>query len=160
MNRRARNATRQRGITTVEVAVVGAVAMITMFAVLEIGRALFVWNFLEEATRRGARAAAVCQVGDGNIGAIAAYTRGGGASALINGLTPANFSVEYLDQGGNIVGDTTANYGDIEFVRVSLTNFQHQVLIPYATQILTAPTFATTLPRESLGVSRDGITAC
>ena len=55
---------RQRGTTTVEFAIVGTVLMVVVFAVIEFGRALFVINMLTEATRRGARMAAVCPVSD------------------------------------------------------------------------------------------------
>lgn len=150
---------KQQGITTVEFAIVGMVLMITLFGALEIGRLLFVYSFLEEATRRGARAATVCQVGDTSVADIAAFDSGSGSS-IVNGLSSANFNVEYLDLNGAVIGDTGANYANIEFVRVSLVNFQHQVNIPLLNQVLDAPAFATTLPRESLGVSREGISAC
>ena len=55
---------RQRGITTVEFAIVGALLMMMLFGVIEFGRALFVANALVEGTRRGARIAAVCPIDD------------------------------------------------------------------------------------------------
>ena len=46
---------RQSGLTTVEFAIIGSLAFILVFGVIEIARALFVLNALTEATRRGAR---------------------------------------------------------------------------------------------------------
>jgi Flp pilus assembly protein TadG len=55
---------RQRGLVALEVALIGMIAMVTLFAVFEVARVFFVFNTLEEATRRGARLAAVCPVND------------------------------------------------------------------------------------------------
>ena len=45
-------------------------------------------------------------------------------------------------------------------VRVSIQNYQHDLIIPFFARSISMPTFATTIPRESLGVSREGFTAC
>ena len=57
----------QQGTTTVEFAILASVLFVLIFGVIEIGRAFFVWNSLAEATRRGARIAAVCPVNHGSI---------------------------------------------------------------------------------------------
>jgi len=153
---------RQRGITTVEFAIIGLLVMIVLFAVLETGRLLFVFNALEEATRRGARVAAVCQVNDSAIAEITVFNpSGGGAdSGLLSGLTTGNVDVEYLDQGGNALGDPMGSYGLIRFVRVSITGFMYQLIIPLFMQNFATPNFATTIPRESLGVWPGGFSPC
>jgi TadE-like protein len=153
---------RQRGITTVETAVVGLLAMITLFGVIEVARAFFVLNSLEEATRRGARVAAVCQVNDPAISEIAILNpSGGGASSnIVAGLTTGNIAVEYLDQAGNVLGDPIGSYGLIWFVRVRIVNFTHVLLIPLFVTNFTMPSFATTLPAESLGVWPGGYSPC
>jgi hypothetical protein len=152
----------QKGITSVELAVVGMVTMILIFAVFEFGRAFFVLNALDEATRRGARVAAVCPVNDPAIREITIFSgSGGGAnSPLLQGLSAANVAVEYLDDVGGGIGDPMGNYTDIAYVRVRIVNFQHNLLIPLFATTFSTPDFATTLPRESLGVSREGTTAC
>ena len=61
---------RQHGTTTVEVAIIGVVVMVVLFGVIEIARVFFVFNALNEATRRGARVAAVCQLNDPAIAEI------------------------------------------------------------------------------------------
>jgi hypothetical protein len=153
------NGWRQRGTTTVVFAFIGATALIVLFAAIEVGRALFVVNALNESTRRGARMAAVCPLNDPAIAEVALFNTpgGGSASPVIGGLTAANVLVEYL--GAN--GDPTGTFNNIRFVRVRIVDFQHQMLIPFASYIFTAPPSATTLPRESLGIPRDGtVQAC
>lgn len=153
---------RQRGITTVEFAIIGGIAMVALFAVFEIGRVFFVFNALEEASRRGARMAAVCQLNDAAIAEVAVFnpSGGGSASSLIPGLTTANIEVRYLDGGGAVIADPVGNYDQITYVRVRIAGFQHQLLIPLFVRTFTMPNFSTVLPRESLGVSPDGVTPC
>lgn len=153
---------RQRGVTTVEVAIVGLLAMIVLFAVFEIARVFFVMNALEEATRRGARVAAVCPLNDPAIQQIAIFNDSGnaGSSPLVGNLTTGNVTLEYLDDIGNVISDPAGNYLDIGYVRVSIVNYQHQFIVPLFTRTFSLPGFATTIPRESLGVSQEGITTC
>ncbi len=151
---------RARGTTTVEFAVVGTVFFIVLFAVIEMGRLLFVWNALDEATRRGARVAAICPINHSAIRRVAAFdSPGGTAITVAPGLTAANFSVQYLSGTGTVLADPIAQALQIRYVRVSVTGFQLQTLIPVLEPLVPAPTFATTLPRESLGVSSSGATA-
>ncbi len=153
---------RQTGLAAVETAFVAALVLIVLFAVFEVGRAFFVINALEEATRRGARVAAVCQINDPAIREIAIFnSSGGGAtSPLVYGLTTANIDVDYITNDGNAIGDPMGNYIDIDAVRVSIQNYQHELIIPFFMRTITMPAFATTIPRESLGVSREGFTNC
>ena len=156
------NASRQKGLAAVETAIVGVVAMIVLFAVFEVARVFFVMNALEEATRRGARVAAVCQINDPAIRQITIFNNSGtaGASPLVFNLTTANVDLDYLDDTGGVVGDPTGNFIDIGFVRVAITNYQHQLIIPLFIRTINMPDFTTVLPRESLGVTREGLTTC
>jgi len=153
---------RQSGLATVEFAIVGATFFLLLFGVIEFGRGLYVWNALNEATRRGARVAAVCPVNHSAIRNIAVFdTPGGtGESPFVYGLTTNNIDVEYLDEGSNPIGDPVGNFGDIRYVRVSIINFQHTLLIPFlgGDGTMTTPGFAATIPRESLGIPREGET--
>jgi hypothetical protein len=153
---------RQQGMTTVEFALIGLLAMIVLFGVIEIGRLAFVFNALEEATRRGARVAAVCQVNDPGIAEVAVFNpSGGGANSnLVGGLTTADVVVEYLTQGGGVIGDPIGSFGLIRFVRVSINQFNHQLIIPLLGGALTLPNSTATLPRESLGVWPGGFSPC
>jgi Flp pilus assembly protein TadG len=152
----------QRGLAAVEFAIIGAIAMVLLFAVFEIARAFFVYNMLEETTRRGARLAAVCPVNDPAVQQIAVFNASGGgsASSLVSGLTTANVEITYLNDAGAVIGDPIANYDSIAYVRARIVGFTHQLIIPMFMQTFDTPSFDTIVPRESLGVSRDGVTPC
>ncbi|MEJ2087073.1 MAG: TadE/TadG family type IV pilus assembly protein [Gammaproteobacteria bacterium] len=152
----------QKGLAAVETALVAAVVLVVLFAVFEIGRVFFVANALEEATRRGARVAAVCQVNDPAIVEIALFNNsgGGGTSPLVYGLTSANIRVDYISNDGTVITDPVGNFTAIDAVRVSVQNYQHELIIPFFMRTISMPAFATTFPRESLGVTREGFTRC
>jgi Flp pilus assembly protein TadG len=149
----------QNGVTTVEFAIIGAVMLLVLFSVIEIGRTMFVLGALSESTRRAARMAAVCPIDDPAIAEVGLFNAPGEGTGtrFIRGLSAANFAVEYLDGNGTVVASPATNFGQIQFVRTRIVNFQHQMLIPFASYLLTTPDFATTLRRESLGVPRDGV---
>jgi len=154
------NKYRQHGLSTVEFALVGVVLFMMIFGVIEVGRAYFVAAALDEATRRGARMAAVCPINDPAIAQAAAFN-----DALIFGLDASDIVVEYLDENANVVANpaVAAEFITIRFVRVRVVGFQHQMFIPLVTPLsqFTMPEYATLLPRESLGIPRTGVvTAC
>jgi len=145
---------RQKGMTLVEFAIVGAVALMMIFAVLEIARAIFVANALNEATRRGARMAVVCPIDDPAIAQVATFNApgAGNTSPIVKDLDTTDFVVEYL----NRIGGPADNFMAIRYVQVRVVNFEHELLIPYANITFTMPEFSTRLPRESLGYRRGG----
>jgi Flp pilus assembly protein TadG len=149
----------QRVVTTVEFAIIGAAMMLVLFGVIEVARAIYVTNALAESTRRAARMATVCPVNDPAIAQVALFNAPGesGPGVIGGGLTEANFETDYLDASGAVLPDPTASFAQIVFVRTRVVNFQHRMLIPFASYIFTTPSFATTLRRESLGVPRDGV---
>ena len=144
---------RQSGTTMVEFAIVGLLLFVTLFGVIEFARAVFVWNTMTEATRRGARVAAVCPVNHANVAQYTIFgTPGSGAqSPIMPNLTTANVVTRYLDANG---GDTV-NYPDIRYVQVSLQNYTHRLIIPAPLPAMQLPPFTTTLPAESLGYNPD-----
>jgi Flp pilus assembly protein TadG len=156
---------RQKGMASVEFAVVGAVFLLLLLAALEMGRALFVWNTLNEATRRGARLAAVCPVNAPAIANVAVFNAPGqgGDSAVLDGLDTSHVKVDYLDPAGAPLANPAASPGTVAFVRVGITGYSLRVFIPFldlfgagtGTPLLRAPAFATTLPAESLGLVPD-----
>lgn len=151
----------QAGTTTVEFAIVGVLLFVVLFAIIEFGRALYVMNALAEATRRGARMAAVCPVGDPRPASVAIFDAGGGRSSLVYGLGTGNIVVEYLDAGGATIAAPAANFSSIHYVRVRITGFSLQLAIPTLKISLPMSGFSTTLPRESLGVpANEPIAAC
>lgn len=143
----------QRGITCVEFAIVAAVLFMIIFGVIEFGRALFVANALSEGTRRGARVAAVCPVGDPRPAQVAILADANGASGIATNLTTANIAVAYLNQAGAPLADPMANYTQIQYVQVRVVGYTMQLLIPFVLPEFLMPAFTATLPRESLGYS-------
>lgn len=151
----------QGGVTTVEFALVSTVLFMVLFGVIEVGRALFVVNALTEATRRGARMAAVCPLGDPTPASVAVFDNGTGGSAVVHGLTTSNIEIDYLDASGNIIADPSADFGSIRYVRAEIVGFELPLVIPFVMPTLSLSGFAATIPRESLGVPRTGsITPC
>ena len=154
------NRNRQKGLSTVEFALVAVVLFMMIFAVIEVGRAFFVASALDEASRRGARMAAVCPVNDPAISQAAAFN-----NAVIPDLDAGDIVVEYLDAAGTNVGapGTAAGFRLIRYVRVRVVGYQHQMFIPFVSALgpFFMPEFAAVLPRESLGIPRTGvITPC
>jgi Flp pilus assembly protein TadG len=150
---------RQKGIALVEFAIVGGIALLMIFAVLEISRAIFIANALTEATRRGARMAAVCPINDPAIAQVATFNApgAGNTSPIVKYLDTSDFALEYLDRAGNVIGSPADNFQAIQYIQVRVVNFQHELLIPFANITFTMPEFSTRLPRESLGVPRSGV---
>ena len=159
--------TRQAGTTTVEFAIVAAVLMMMMFGVFEVARAYYVYATLEEVTRRGSRLAAVCPVGDPAISQLAVFNASGGAgeSQLVRGLVPDHVVIDYLDADGAVVNQPAelANFVRIRFVRARVVGYEHNMNVPFVAGLsrFQMPEFVAILPRESLGVPREGaITPC
>ncbi|MFC4313499.1 TadE/TadG family type IV pilus assembly protein [Steroidobacter flavus] len=143
----------EQGVTCVEFAIVAAVLFMVIFGVIEFGRALFIANALTESTRRGARVAAICPVGDPAPAQVAIFANAGGTSRIAPNLTTANVVVSYLNQAGTPIANPAGNYNQIQYVRVSIANYTMQLLIPFVMPQFVLPAFTATLPRESLGYS-------
>jgi hypothetical protein len=140
----------QRGTTTVEFAIVGAVVLTLIFVVVEFGRILFTLNVLDEGARRATRVAAVCAVGDAAISDAAVFV-------TLPRLTTSNVVTEYLDDDGATLGDPAGgDYPRIDYVRVRIVNYAFPVAIPFVATSFAAPEISSTLPRESLGVPKFG----
>jgi Flp pilus assembly protein TadG len=139
---------RQQGLTTVEFSLVGMVLFMVLFGLIEFGRLMFTWNVLDEATRRAARLAAVCPATtDGQN-----FVRNAGAFSgdILPGFTADNIALSYWQEDGLTAATATEN---TYYVRASITNYTHQLLIPFVDiDPMAALTFETTLPAESLGV--------
>lgn len=152
---------RQAGVTTVEFAIIGVVLIVVLFAVIEFGRALFIMNTLTEATRRGVRVAVVCPVDDPAVAQTAVFDGGSGQSTVVSGLSTDNIMLEYLDAEGGVIDDPEDNFFQIRYARVSVMGFTHDLVIPLVLPSIPMNGFAATLPRESLGIPREGtVEAC
>ena len=142
---------KQKGATTVEFAIVASVMLMILFGVIEFGRVMFVGNALAESTRRGARLAAVCPVGDPMPAQAAILAGADGVSLIDANLTVANVSIVYLDVNGAPVANPAVNLAAIRYVRTSIVDYQQQMLIPFIMPSFLMPSFVATLPAESLG---------
>ena len=148
---------RQKGISTVEFALVGLLFFTLLFGIIEAGRGFFVWNTIEEATRRAARLAAVCPISHSSIDRAAIFEAadGGTESRVLQGMDTGHVSVEYLDGAGA----NTLSYPDAAFVRVAIRDYSYQLFFPFS--LFTLPDSSTTVPVESLGyIPELGIRAC
>lgn len=152
-------ANRQRGASTVEFALVGAIFLLLVLAIVEIGRAMFTWNALTESTRMGARAAAVCAIQSNSIADTALFNN----MNIVPGLQAAHVNVNYLDAGGTVVANpnpgNAAGFMSVRFVQVSIQGYNLDLMIPGFGSI-TLPPFTTTVPRESLGIVPKEASGC
>jgi Flp pilus assembly protein TadG len=158
---------RQKGTTTVEFAIVAAVVLTMIFGVLEIGRGYYVYAMLDDVARRGARLAAVCPINDPAISQMAIYNDSGDASNSphVNALTPGHVVIDYLDDNNGVVTTPTdpIQFGEIRYVRARVIGYTHTFIAPFVGDgaSIEMPQFESILPRESLGVPREGaITPC
>ena len=158
-----------RGTYIVEFSFVGLLVFVLLFGVLEMGRLYFTANALDEAARRGARLAAVCNISDPVVlrRAIFNAATDAGTSQLISSLATTNLALTYLDVNGAVVanpGDLVSATGfrAIRYVQLSLQGFVFNLFIPGLGVPITLPAFKATLPRESLGRHSDSgeITPC
>jgi len=150
----------QRGLYVVEFAIIAAVMFTVLIGAIELSRMIWVWNTIDEATRRGARLAAVCPINDSSIPEVTVFNSpGGGAnSPILNDLTTASVDVKYLEGDGVT---TTTTFEDVRYVRVAIncancTKYKFKPLIPFFSAAgFDLPAFETTLPSESLGYVPD-----
>jgi Flp pilus assembly protein TadG len=156
----------QRGAAMVEFALIALLFFMILFGIIEFARAFFVYNTLVEATRRGARVAAVCPVSAGGITQVKQVTifdTPGGSSTPLLGLTENNIRVSYFNSAMAVVASDTSPlasvidpvYDQIAFVQVSIDQganaFQHTLIIPLIYDSFNVPSITTVLPSESLG---------
>jgi Flp pilus assembly protein TadG len=140
-----------RGVAMVEFAIVASLLMTLLFACIEFGRATYTFAALNEGTRRAARLAAVCPLNDPRITAAVNFMG-------VSGFGDSNVNVSYLDANGASL--TTPALVDVHYVRVSVVGYTMPLAIPLVSATLTSPSFAVTLPAESLGILNAGPTAC
>ena len=133
---------RQRGVAAVEFALVSSVFLTMLIGVMEMGRLLWTWNAAVEATRLGARLAVVCDLNDTIV-----QTR---MQQMLPSLSAANITITYLPNACTTATCTS--------VRVQLTGYTHQTIIPLAPISVDLPPFSTTLRKEFM--QSTGNSAC
>lgn len=161
---------RQEGVATVEFALVCLLFFTLLFAILEFGRLLFMFNTMQEVTRSAAREATVSWIDQTAIVKQKALF-GGGAIPAGAEVTAANIRIEYLNKAGAAVttfptdpGDNLSACNDITrtasciySVRVSIVNTDGSGVY-YAPMVglfsflhLRLPVSSVTIHAESLG---------
>ena len=137
------NRSSERGATLVEFSIAVTVFLLSMFGVIEFGRALWVHNALTDAARRGARYATLhSQAEIDNVKNVVIFgDPAGGTQPLVPNLTADNVTVNYSNMA--------VNKGS---VTVGITNYQFQFVIPLIGTSITMPAYNTTLSGESTGV--------
>jgi Flp pilus assembly protein TadG len=132
----------ERGAALVEFAIAATVFLTLTFAVLELGRLLWVHNALTDATRRAARYAVnQPQTAVGDIKNVAVYGNAAGTGTpLVDDLTPAQVTVTYNNFG---LGEGT--------VTVAIQSYDFRFVLPLVGATLHMPAYSTTLTGENSG---------
>jgi Flp pilus assembly protein TadG len=132
----------QRGSTLVEFSIAATVFLMSMFAVIEFGRALWIHNALSDATRRGARYAVLHSAADINqVKNVVVYgDPAGGGQPMVDNLSVSNVNVTYSQFS---LAKGTAS--------VSITNYQFQFVLPLLGTSIQMPSYTTSLTGESVG---------
>jgi Flp pilus assembly protein TadG len=160
-------ARQQRGVAAVEFAIVAMLLFTLLFGIIEFGRLFYVFNSVQEVTRRAAREAVVRWTDkQADVKKLALF----GASTLPANLpagaeiTDARINIDYLNASGgqsdplpNTPSDNIAeclNKSDscIAYVRVSITGATYAPMVslfPYFS--IPIPASTVTMPAESMG---------
>lgn len=123
---------RQRGVLAVEFALVGMIFFTLLLGIMEFGRWMFTLNAATEATRWGARLAAVCSQNDPNIKVR--------MRAILGSVSNAQIALQYEP--------ASCDASSCKTVSVSLTNASFTPHIPFMGAAIPLPPFTTSLPRE------------
>jgi Flp pilus assembly protein TadG len=108
---RQRPGTRQDGVAAVEFALLATVFFMLLFGVLEVARAIYLYNTLQEVTRRAASMAANSRFDSASLDTIrkqALFADANGNLALGEPVTPAHLKIDYLSLSRDSTGVLTA----------------------------------------------------
>ena len=130
----------QKGLYLIEFALISGAFFLTIFVIIDMARVFYLLNAASEATRHGARVAAVCDINDPQI-KTSMIDRIGSAN-----LTTGEIDVSYLPAGCGV--------NNCQILTVSLTNVSFNTILGFS---VNAPDFATTLPRESMNSANNSI---
>ena len=165
MNTSTAHCRRARGVATVEFALVCLIFFTLVFGALEFARLLYMYNTMQEVTRRAAREMTVRWIDkEAEVKALALF----GAAALPAGaeITASSIDIEYLAANGNVVtvfptspGDNLSACGDagrtascIYSVRVSINDIQYAPMVSLFSFLnLALPNSSVTVHAESMG---------
>jgi hypothetical protein len=102
---------RQRGVATVEFALISLLFFTIVLAMLEFGRMMYLYNTMQEVTRRAAREAVISWVDKtSTIKSVGLF--GGTAVPAGPEITGGNIVIKYLNAAGNEVSSVPLDPGD------------------------------------------------
>ncbi len=152
---------KQKGINIVEFAIVSLLFFTLLFSIIEFSRFMFIINTLGEASRRGARIAAVCPINTATRTQIQNVIRFSSTPASVTtgnilNINNSDITISYLQADFTPVSPlsdpaTDPQYNTVAFVQVSINIGIQTLAIPASIQTIFPPSVTTTLPRESLG---------
>ncbi|MDT4879376.1 hypothetical protein FQZ97_1150470 [compost metagenome] len=120
-----------------------------LIGIVEFSRVLFYWNTAGEATRLGARVAAVCDYKANGI-----YSQ---MKQLLPILSTDNIQVTYEPSFPTKCDpDAATARSTCESVTVRIVGLKVDTVIPIVPVSVTMPPFTTTLPRESMNSATGG----
>jgi hypothetical protein len=109
----SRRGDRQRGVVAVEFALVVVIFLAFVFGVLELARAMYVINTLEEVTRRAATAASNTNFKDANaisnVRIASVFRTSPGLLPLADPVTDSSIRIDYLSVSRGSDGSLTMN---------------------------------------------------
>lgn len=172
--------TAQRGAAAVEFALVAMLFFTLLFGVIEFGRAIYIWNTVQQVTRQAAREATVADFKDSTamdkVRQNAIFRNDAGTLIAGGEITDAAVRISYLNVDLNEVDTSTTcppkNITDcltdpkgatcIRFVKASICNaanagectpilFQPMLLPQFFTGGVAIPSSPVIMPAESLG---------
>lgn len=132
----------QGGAAVVEFALVIMIAFLLLFGLIEFGRAMFKLNSAVDATRIGARTAAIVAIGDTDAVVASMNT------VMQGELQAEDVTIEYSPDG-EFPGAACVR-GTCRFVRVSL-DYRFYPGVFFLPSDIQLPRFSTTYPVEALG---------
>ena len=161
----ATRAGRQQGAAAVEFALVALLFFTLLFAILEFGRLLYLYNTVQEVSRRAAREAVVRWIDQTDaVKTLALF--GGTALTAAPEVTAANITIRYLNKSGAEVtlppldpgdnlsacGDITRTASCIDSVRVSIDNVSYTPMVSlFGFLNIALPASVVVMHAESLG---------
>lgn len=158
-------ARQQRGVATVEFAIIAMLLFTLLFGIIEFGRMLYVFNTVQEVTRRAAREAVVRWTDTASQDAAKNLALFGGVSLPAGAeIADSNITIEYLTASGgtpsplptsasdNIAACLTGPAGCIALVRVSITGATYAPMVGlFPFLAIPIPASTVVMPAESLG---------
>ena len=160
---------RQRGAALIEFALVSLLFLTMLFSIVEFARLMYVYNSLQEITRRAAREATVRWKSDADQATVKSLALFNGSTLPAGAeITSASITIEYLkangtpvtsfpaDAGDNLsaCGDATRTDNCIYSVRVSIGSVKYSPMVSLFSFLnLTVPTSSVTMHAESMGFS-------